>query len=218
MKNADVHFRTIFHFGRELAQIVLPNETFVIPWNEEVVIDAQDFASWFTISRADAIAKSINEGLSDIPPWRISLFRAQESVFLVLSIHHALFDGTSLPILINGVELASKGLDLQPQANGVQILEKLLSARSDHSRPFWMSCFANFKWPNPLHTPALSSNAKTNAKIGKVRLKTKLSSIRALASTHNVTIQSLFVAAFASILSTRVQHVPDVCFGVSPPF
>ncbi|OBZ75800.1 Nonribosomal peptide synthetase 2 [Grifola frondosa] len=112
--------RAVFYFGRELVQVILHADDCPNQCREKIAPsdDDSDFREFFSSVEASLTATDINEHLSDRPPVRLSFYSTDSSrtTFVVLSIHHALYDGMSLPVLLRDFESAYLGEPALPSA------------------------------------------------------------------------------------------------------
>ena len=142
---------------------------------------------------------------------------------LDLHIHHALYDGVSLPMIIN--RFAELCCTNKPSSlNSLDFWYRFTSehARSDiksQAERFWTSYLNDAPLANQLKSyPAKNGPIRHVAMLQKDVL-TDLGTLKRSASTHGVTLQSLFFAAYAqSLASARKCHengtVEDIVFGV----
>lgn len=204
--------RTVFHIDKALIQVILREEAIAFPWSNEchLITESSDFASWFVNTEGPAITKKINANISSLPPWRVSTYRSAHDSFLVFSIHHALYDGISLSLLMKEIESVYLGANLSPATSPEEILDQVAAIDLDHAQAFWRDHFEGFKWPNRhLAREGLSLADKIT-----VPFLRSLSSMKALAASQSVTLQALFTCTFASLLGSHIYESRDVTFGV----
>ncbi|KAF9564589.1 peptide synthetase [Agrocybe pediades] len=204
--------RTVFHFGRSLTQVVLKPEFSPLAWEDRLLpaLDQTTFRDYFLSEIAPSIAATINQNVSTIAPYRLSAFSSDNQNFLVLSIHHALFDGTSLPRIFAQVERDYLELPLIPVTASSDILDYISTTDLSEAKTFWKKYFSGYRWSQ---APLLSSlPAPTKRFI--YPFKEPLSSIRRIAASYHVTIQALLTCVFAKLLATHVYGRRDVVFGV----
>ncbi|KAG6845337.1 NRPS [Tephrocybe sp. NHM501043] len=204
--------RTVFFFGNELAQIVLNTNQLVLPWVEEQtdIKEEKVFVNWFLDTRAPIIARNINANLSESPAFRLSSFVSKGKPFLVFSIHHALYDGISLPLLFQDVEKEYRGCAPQAVAHFPDILDRIASIDLTKAREFWTDHFRGFVWPQEI--PAQPTAAPTFHSVSQFR--SKLSSLKELSASQNVTLQTVLTSAFAILAATRIYSATDIPFGI----
>lgn len=211
-------YRTVFFFSRALVQVVLRHDACVLPWHTNSWpgdfrdMDDTSFSDWFLGHEAPKVSMEINEKLSTISPWRINVYLDNsKTTYIVLSIHHSLFDGISLPVLLADVETEYLGLPSAPSAPITDVIEQIASVDVDRAREYFTTCFKDFKWPIEPFRLASSGVSKRMT----VPFDLSLSSLRALATRQQVTLQALLTGTFANLLAHRLYNSEDVVFGVS---
>ncbi|KIM49051.1 hypothetical protein M413DRAFT_438219 [Hebeloma cylindrosporum] len=205
--------RTVFHFGRDLLQIVLGPDSAPINWKHRKGIKCtkETFGTCFREQKALDIAREINLNVSSIPPYRLSVYVVQDHHFLVLSIHHALFDGISLPKFLSELEREYLGLTCSGKvAVTSDILRQISNINFDNAERFWKNQFKGISWPQAVIAPVLPWRVCHH----DVPFKASISSLKKLASSHGITLQALLTCAFASILARDIYKQEDVVFGV----
>jgi ferricrocin synthase len=200
---------------RLAVQVVLRSSNLSTHWAEHSFggNTYKDLKDHFYPSLAGQICKSINEGLSTIPPFRITLFPGTTSKFIILSIHHGLYDGTSLPYLLKDVERSYLGLERIPVASISEIVANIGRRDMDSARKFWTSHFRDFVWPETV--TKLAKSYSHNAKYLSIPFQQKLSAVRDIANKNSVTLQALLSFIFGYLISSQLYHTNDVAFGVS---
>ncbi|KAI0647071.1 hypothetical protein C8Q79DRAFT_1000106 [Trametes meyenii] len=206
--------RTVFHFGSNLVQVVLRAETVKVHVSEKVVEDDGefDFQRYFTNNEAALIVRDLNLALSNVPPVRLSLFtlRASSTTHMVVSIHHALYDGISLPVLLRDIERAYSMQEQLPSAPLRAILEPIVSIDQNAARDFWTGYLSDYPWARLLNKTASSHQAD----ITSFTFRRPLPELKAKAAAQHVTLQTLLMCAYGYLLGQRLYGHDDVTFGV----
>lgn len=205
--------RTVFHFGHELAQVVLREPRTVLLTETAISdLDTSAFQSYFAQAEAGRISRDINTNLSQQAPVRLSVYTPKSSAarFLVLSIHHALYDGISLAVLLRNLECIYLQQPQIPSASLRAVLDPVSSLDQKKARKFWQRCLKGFDWSRMLNRTASTSYAE----VASVSFKTTLSELQTNASKRQVTLQALLMSAYGSLLASRVYQHNDVVFGV----
>ena len=159
------HFRTIFHFGRDLVQVVLHPDDVTLPWLEKRAdSNEQSFKDAFDHEDASSIASDINASLSTTPGFRLTIYTSTPNThFFVLSIHHALFDGVSLPVLLKDVEREYLQERLIPFPYSAAVLDQLYRIDLRRAQHFWTQYFSDFNWQdNVIRSPSTNVRDKAN--------------------------------------------------------
>ncbi|CAA7271648.1 unnamed protein product [Cyclocybe aegerita] len=203
--------RTVFFFGRTLAQVVLKGGICKLQWKKQAFHEGESsFRDFFLGREALAITRDINQNISTIPPYRLRVYSSAGATHLALSIHHALFDGIALPVLFQQVEREYFGLHPRTMAQPLDILDRIASINLDDAQTLWKTHFSGFKWaPSTL---VASDPLSTQRLI--VPFKAPLSSVKQLATAQQVTLQALFTCAFADVAARRIYRRRDIAFGV----
>ncbi|PVI01410.1 hypothetical protein DM02DRAFT_525045 [Periconia macrospinosa] len=135
---------------------------------------------------------------------------------LRLKIHHALYDGVSLPILIQQFQDICKGGEVL--SSSMDTLTDFVAANSNPSVSQNRESF----WNNYLqgttghHLPQPSSPTPSRCEVFKPNLSSKMAPIESLARANNLTTQSLFLASFARLYADMT-HTPsdrDIVIGI----
>jgi hypothetical protein len=166
---------------------------------------------FFFTQEAPSLARQINSATLATPLFRLTVYTKSDGHRVALSIHHALFDGISLPLILQFVEDELLGRSHSPMCSAEQLLEYVYSADTDAAREFWVAKFSGFDW-----STQRSINLQPSSQIRRkaVPLATSLSTLSELLAPHEVTLQSALTCTFASLLAQHVRHNDDVAFGV----
>ncbi|KAI0362122.1 hypothetical protein OH77DRAFT_1416339 [Trametes cingulata] len=206
--------RTVFHFGSNLVQVVLRSQTVELQFlKKEVQVDSdEDFQRHFTNEVASSIARELNLGISRVPPVRLSFMMATPSstTYMVLSIHHALYDGISLAVLLRDLERAYLEKQQPPSAPLRAVLEPIVAIDQNAARDFWTGYLGGFPWQRLLNKTASTPQAD----VASFTFRRSLSELQAKAATQHVTLQALLMCAYGYLLGQRLYGNDDVVFGV----
>ncbi|EAU88504.2 peptide synthetase [Coprinopsis cinerea okayama7 len=207
--------RTVFYVDRSVWQVVFKSFNLPNSWSDRSlsVKTVEEFRARFYSRFAGEITKDINRNLSSIPPFRLAYFRCTGFNVLVLSIHHALYDGTSLPVLLRDVENSYLGLERVQKASLRAILAEISKHDLALAQQFWRDSFREFEWPRPAFRQGSNALA-SSVKYLSVHFTQKLSVIREVANKKQVTLQALLSFTFAYLIGSRLYDSNDVAFGV----
>lgn len=205
----------MFYFGTNLVQVLIRPGSLVPQVVEKTVPDRDDagFQQHFTEHEASAVARDINIHISEVPPARLSLYSSSQSspVYAVLSIHHALYDGIALPLLLHNLERAYAHQPQLPSASLRDALDHVAPMEQKGARAFWASYLKDYPWERLLNLSASS----TLAQVKSIPFELPLSELQSKAAGHQVTLQALLMAAYGSLLAQHLYGHDDVMFGVS---
>lgn len=205
----------MFYFGRKLVQVILTPTGSQLPWVEErtpFTNAAGSFCAYFYAEVASSVAKQINGTISTTPPFRLVVFSTPDNHhWLTLSIHHALFDGVSLPLILKFVEGELLERPHPMTCSSESILEYMHSATIDGGYQFWVARFSNFNWSGQRLT-SVGSSSQIRRKA--MSFTTSLTALREHLVPHQVTMHSVLTCAFALSLARHIHHTHDVAFVV----
>jgi amino acid adenylation domain-containing protein len=150
-------------------------------------------------------------GKSDIsePPYSFGVVQSTGSVKLVISMHHALYDGIALEVLYNEVEKLYHGQALLPAVSCVPFLDQMLSMKMEEADEFWQAMLKNC---SPIRIKRINSDPPNRSSIHRRRATCSLSWIEERTKKHSTSLLAVCHAVWAALISERFQE-SDVCFG-----
>ncbi|KAK4211603.1 hypothetical protein QBC37DRAFT_289871 [Rhypophila decipiens] len=142
---------------------------------------------------------------------QLSIARAPDTTWLVLSIAHALYDGRSLALLHRDVQAAYEG-HYETRQPYERYIEEVIFAQSDDAPTFW-SEFLDGAVPTMI-PPRLEAAAR-NESVNRAEAASALTmtDIKMFCKRHAITMQALGQACMAAVLATQTASL-DVAFGV----
>ncbi|TWU74930.1 nrps [Metarhizium rileyi] len=166
-------------------------------------------------------ADSISRGRISPPLWHLSISNdgGQSSWLLRLSIHHSLYDGFSLGKLMQLYyeelhhttdSIANPGITLTNWQN--YAIRPTLPARISSRKQFWTDYLAGYSQKAEYLIPYSTERVSHLRKQALPNTK----KLRHMASSHGISLQSLFFAAYAKTVydNTEAQDTASVVFGV----
>lgn len=147
------------------------------------------------------------EDAFDRPPLYIHQVSC-ETEYLIVVLHHALYDGVSLPILFGFVRELYKDRNQPPPLPQFSTISKAMVASEDAATTYWEKRLQMVK---SCTYPRLRS-AFTDAWRSSKRIDLPLSSIQRFCRRYQVAPQAVAQAAWATILATKLQRL-DIVFG-----
>jgi aryl carrier-like protein len=194
MENTDM-LRTCFADTPDgYIQVVLKNAVF--QW-EEVLMVNEDYQE--EIQRRINNVMDKNKKLQR-PPVELVCIRTPTRYILSLNIFHALYDGNSLPLILDDVKAAYNNEFTKRPLEFKDVLAHLLSTDPIKAREFWT---ANIASSSPLQVEKLlSSTPQTEEYSEDLKLDLAPGSLDAICKQLQCTPQSIFQAAWASILAS----------------
>ncbi|KAL1888758.1 NRPS [Ceratocystis pirilliformis] len=176
------------------------------------LVDSLDLGSLDRLSQVISDARTQAAADSSVSPlFQVRFIAAEQKNYVLFSIAHALYDGWSLDILHEDLISAYHGC-LTARPSPVSFLQGIFMTESQAASDFWKSYLS-------AASPALiapSRNASTDySSASQLKLVSLLSSaeVKSFAKSHSVSVQSLGLAVWCSVLSSLVSSL-DVTFGV----
>ena len=162
-------------------------------------------------------ATEIISGIARKAPMRLTLFRSTSDhghPILLLSIHHALYDGASLTILLQ--ELTTRYHSAIPSSHTAfdSLIEYVCSQDQEASKDFWRKYLAHHR-PTSIVDQTNTTNEHLNKDVFHTLDRTFASSLAELedfSSSISGTLTSVIQAVFGIILAQTL-NVHDVVFG-----
>lgn len=148
------------------------------------------------------------------PPYDLTIIKSDSSAKLLISMHHALYDGVALSILFEEIEQTLKKKALPPSVPFVPFLEHMVAANREYAHEFWDRLLEDFH-PISLpqsYTPTESTTPEPSGKLVHARVKCDLSWIEDRVKDYNVSLLSVCQGVWSSLLAERLGS-SDVCFG-----
>ncbi|TVY84626.1 Hydroxamate-type ferrichrome siderophore peptide synthetase [Lachnellula suecica] len=145
------------------------------------------------------------------PPVSLVVEEAQgSSITLKLTIHHALYDGISLPILVDELQTLYKGGEVTPPSGVFKtFVAQSISAASASAEDKWTAYLNGSSTSNSIAIAA--SNKRTEVFHPSLKVKP----LRQLAQDSGVSVDALFLAGIAKQYAQHLQSSPTtVVFGI----
>ena len=128
--------------------------------------------------------------------------------YFLLSMHHALYDGWSMPMMLQRVECNYfEGTSTAPKSSYVSFIKYLMETNAQASDDFWKSRFLN---ASPAHFPSTLSN--TNTQTANNQVQTHSTHISRNSIATDITIPTIIRAAWAVVIAAYTGS-DDVVFG-----
>lgn len=190
------------------AQVVLSQA--VLPWTEVEISD--DLDQHVDERKAEFECQSPGGGNL---PYSLTVFLspATQSAHLLLSIHHALYDGEGIAQLLHELQLSLAGQELPAPTQFHRFIDYMVSASSDASDQYWDRYLSGVT-PSLISIPeqTKSSMDQNASQQTNTDLNVPLSSFKQRCKELSVTPLNIFHAAWARLLSLHADS-SDVCFG-----
>ncbi|KAK2746937.1 NRPS [Myotisia sp. PD_48] len=175
------------------------------------VVLSKDSIVWETSDHLDELAALT----TTVPPYNGGTLTKYTVVndkyakcrYFVWSIHHALYDGWSLPLILDRVSaIYAERNPTPPKSSYAEFIHYLSSINHNESDQFWRSNLAGYSSTNFPQVPASTTKGSQTKTISHCVEITKKS------PTSNVTIPTVIRAAWALVIAGHTLS-DDVCFG-----
>ncbi|EFQ97796.1 surfactin synthetase subunit 3 [Nannizzia gypsea CBS 118893] len=155
---------------------------------------------------------AVKEGPHSLCSFTVVQCVDSSKTFLLLAIHHALYDGEAMEVLLREVQESLLAHQLPPVVPFDLYLHEMIRANNDSTDRFWSDYLKDFT--PTLFTPP-SSLAKGSLKICRSTShipSTSLTEIRNACKSSSVTTLSLLQAAWSRLICF-LSGASDICFG-----
>lgn len=171
-----------------------------LPW-EEKKFDSEDELDRHKVrSRQEWWAKNHNQMLLGGRVFELLLLRSKEKRVMVLHIFHALYDGISLPLMLEKVKLEyyrTENVSYGPSF--LEILPYSPLCEFKGAREFWIERLSGLTY-QPLISPPSKSSTSPPAGLSHTTTVINSLSVDEVRRRHNTTHQSLIQAAWIMVL------------------
>jgi len=192
-------------------QVVLSPGAVEEEWRESFAETTDDALSAFRHHRND-IAEEITFQLHRRPPLRLNLTRTGEgAALLCISMHHSIYDGESLSMLLEEVASRYRSVALPTRVAFGTLLEHLATQSTEKAQAFWTDALADCR-PTLVSTETGYREEEEEVFFSEHVMSRPLSALEACASSMRCTLPSLAQLVFGILLAQRAGH-NDVVFG-----
>jgi len=157
--------------------------------------------------------------LNEAPLFRLNLFRMAENEWtLVWTLHHAILDGRSFPIVLSEVfrtydaQLRGEGVDLPAVRPYSDYIEFLSSVDVSQAERYWRGVLKDFAGATPLGALEERGGGEGHAEEHLQLSASASKALAELASRERFTVNNAVQAAWAVVLS-RYSGTSDIVFG-----
>ncbi len=149
------------------------------------------------------------------PPYSFTAFQSANKTNLLISMHHALYDGEATQLLLSEVKQCYDGRETPPAVSFEPVLEMILSLDLIEADSFWNNHLRGLK-PTmfPRYPVELAANPVENPGPSITTLSSSISlqSLEELCRRHSISLLGLTQASWAKLLSLYL-GTTDICFG-----
>jgi amino acid adenylation domain-containing protein len=142
-------------------------------------------------------------------PWSLNFVQYSGSTKLLVSMHHALYDGIALTVLYEEIETLYHNYSLPPAVPFAPFLQSMISMKTEESDQFWEATLRNI---SPTRFNRMNHQRMNETNIQRISSKSSLHWVEDSAKKYSTSLLAVCNAVWASILSERTQQ-SDICFG-----
>ena len=204
--NTNDILRTSFHFApqADVTWVAAVHKTFPIRWTETAFGGSIDqFLE--TLSRRMVYRKEV---AFERPPHQVNLVACGADRFFIISMHHALYDGLSVPLILDALTIAykqGKGLD-RPS---FQAASNLITAQQSTSINFWARQLHAYQ---AVELQKHQTDDPVDMIITEKPIASNISRVLRGCKEMDVTLQAVCLLAFSKVLSCLLER-RDIVFG-----
>ncbi|KAJ8067441.1 hypothetical protein OCU04_004787 [Sclerotinia nivalis] len=155
-----------------------------------------------------------NEIVLDRPPYQMTLIQSPTRTFFTFSVFHGLFDGASLQLLFDEVDLTYRGSEMSKRTEISTAVNMHYGSDATQTVEFWSS---QLKECDPVPFPALTSlKPETMTKLpltSSIKASIGIDDLRDGAMNCSTSPLSILQAAWALILTTYKDSIHSSTFG-----
>lgn len=148
--------------------------------------------------------------LGSQPPYKLKIFEAADDRYVLLEMHHAMYDGNAMSNLLRDVENLYQSKRLPDPIRMGPFLDHMLSTDLEAADDFFRS-HLNQYLPKPFPR-CKSVDGRRGFDVKTTRLSVSQTQVQDFLQKHSVSLLGLVQAAWAKVLSISQGH-PDICFG-----
>ncbi|RFU29864.1 hypothetical protein B7463_g6467, partial [Scytalidium lignicola] len=173
------------------------------------------------IGSIDGQSKDINQILREIevhfnnnvytPPYRLNFLHTSEHTKLLVSMHHALYDGVALTTLYDEVERLYRGQVLPPPVSFVPFIEYITSTDTQKCDNFWDNTLHDCS-ETLIQTSFQSRKETSRNTLFSTKLISPLNWIEDQIKKYSTSLLAVCQTSWAAVLSEHL-HQDDICFG-----
>ncbi|TVY37427.1 Nonribosomal peptide synthetase [Lachnellula subtilissima] len=144
------------------------------------------------------------------PPYSLDFVKSSGPTGLLISMHHALYDGVALSVLYEELEVLYHSQMLPAAVSFAPFLKHMVSMDFDKANNFWGSVLKGYS-PTRFRYK-ISSTEQPTTRIQRIAATAPLAWIEDSIKKHSTSLLAVCQAAWSTVLSERLQET-DVCFG-----
>jgi len=178
-----------------------------LPWSEcKLTSDIESPDQLIQSASSDQNTAVLN---SD-PPFKLKVINTVKDSYLLLEMHHAMYDGNAMLNLLHEVEETYRGASLPPAPEFAPFLDYMLSMDLGAADAFFGSHLQGYT-PKPFPRATRDDRGQGFGLV-EVKLPVSRARVQDFLRRHTVSMIGLIQAVWAKVLSISQGH-SDICFG-----
>jgi amino acid adenylation domain-containing protein len=165
------------------------------------------------------LIRSLAEGIPSRrefePPYTLDVMESDGNAKLLISMHHALYDGVALSVLYEEVESLYHRKPLPLSVSFVPFLRYMVSVDINKADRFWETVFKDFvpsRFIRNTQHSSIQQPSQTISRVEHANAKMSLKLIEESTKKNSTSLLAILQTAWASLLSEKLQET-DICFG-----
>ncbi|RDW69259.1 hypothetical protein BP6252_08279 [Coleophoma cylindrospora] len=205
VENHDI-LRTTFHYmDSEILWISAVHSQSIIDWTE---VQVEESAEASIKSIVETVTYPSTDSFSKTP-LKATLLKASDSNILVISLHHSLYDGWSLPLIFEALSSAYHNGQQQSQSGPFFKAARLITECQSGSVEFWQKQISGYQ---ATRIPSSQSTMTTSTNFSSLLLGSPTADILEKCKAMDINLQSAALLAYGKALCSTVGS-RDVVFG-----
>ena len=203
--------RTTFApLDQEMVQVLFSGDSYKIRWEEQEAAGLDEAVAMVN-AQQESISQDIISNISTVPPVQFRLLKSsatKEPLLLVISIHHALYDGESFSMLMEEVAARYAGDSIPQRGSPSEFIENVCSQDLEKAKQHWTASLGGC---HPTIFRSDSNAPEPSVDVHRAAAS-KLSQLERCSANFKTTVPSLVQAIFGLLLADLVDAA-DVTFG-----
>lgn len=149
-------------------------------------------------------------GFDERPPASVDILMSAAGTTVIFHLHHALYDGVSLPMIFNQLRTAYHGVPPPALTTPFHVVAKRQASTRSHDEDYWSKILVGYQYAPLRLLQAVPQDQR------RWHAKTRIDSDRGLAAacrSLGVTLHAVCTLAYARVLGASLLGRRDVCFG-----
>ncbi|TLD25407.1 hypothetical protein PspLS_06301 [Pyricularia sp. CBS 133598] len=178
----------------------------------QVVLEPTEMLQWQEFGHPREFIEHVRSQDAARTPLQLATIPAEEDVLVLFSMHHSIYDGRSLELLMHKLEshMAGRHDDSKPHVPFSVFVKYTMSLNMEEAKDFWRLRLSGFSGQKLPITASKKSNNKSKGQVLTGSLAVPMT--ESLSCLSSSTLSTVAHAAWALTLS-HFTGIPDIAFG-----